>query len=723
MAREFIMGARIALQDSFSGPLRFIRDSLARATEGTNHYRDVNGRLRNEMGRFVEQAKQAERETRSLAAAAETAHSKMIGLKEAIMAIAAGEAAKKAFDWLVGGNAEMEQYQQTLNVVMRDQQKAAETLQWATKFAAQTPFEIPGVVEATVRLQSYGIEAQRTLGTIGDMAAVMGKPLMQAVEAVADAQTGELERLKEFGITKQMLIDQAAKMGAHPVNNQGQITDQVAFNAALFSLMEQRFKGGMDLQSKTFKGMLSNASDFIGTMGRQLGAPLFDKVKAGLQDTLAWAQRLKDSGQLDAWVQRVQRGAAVAWQVMTTAGGAIKEVFTSSFNVARQNVEMIAGKMRAWYAEHQPQLQRIGQLFVEAFQALQTAWAAYAVPTIDWLRNTGLPGVVDGLAKVGGWIVDVASWFIDNWGVIGPILAGLAVAWGAYGIKVLAVAGYQKAAALATKGWAAAQAALNFVMNMNPLGLIITGVGLLIGAVILLVRHWDQVSAWLSGIWQAMKDAAVSIFTGIVDWFKQWGGLILGVITGPVGMLVYLVVTYWDQIKAGAVAFWTGIVDGLTAAWTGIKSAFTTGVNFIVGLLNGLIDKMNAALSVKLPDWMGGKEFKMDIPHIPEIDGSHATGLRNVPFDGYRAELHRGERVLTAAENRRYDSALGFQQPAAQPAQPRQVHIEKLVEKVEIIAAPGDDGEALYAKFIDVFYRKARDAASILSSAEMGALL
>ncbi|MES2073873.1 MAG: hypothetical protein V4488_26200 [Pseudomonadota bacterium] len=32
------------------------------------------------------------------------------------------------------------------------------------------------------------------------------------------------------------------------------------------------------------------------------------------------------------------------------------------------------------------------------------------------------------------------------------------------------------------------------------------------------------------------------------------------------------------------------------------------------------------------------------------VDGSHADGLNYVPFDGYRAELHRGERVLTAAE-------------------------------------------------------------------------
>ena len=33
------------------------------------------------------------------------------------------------------------------------------------------------------------------------------------------------------------------------------------------------------------------------------------------------------------------------------------------------------------------------------------------------------------------------------------------------------------------------------------------------------------------------------------------------------------------------------------------------------------------------------------------INGSHANGLNYVPFDGYIAELHKGERVLTKDEN------------------------------------------------------------------------
>lgn len=41
------------------------------------------------------------------------------------------------------------------------------------------------------------------------------------------------------------------------------------------------------------------------------------------------------------------------------------------------------------------------------------------------------------------------------------------------------------------------------------------------------------------------------------------------------------------------------------------------------------------------------------------INGSHASGLSYVPFDGYIAELHKGERVLTAEENMSYNSGNG----------------------------------------------------------------
>jgi hypothetical protein len=42
------------------------------------------------------------------------------------------------------------------------------------------------------------------------------------------------------------------------------------------------------------------------------------------------------------------------------------------------------------------------------------------------------------------------------------------------------------------------------------------------------------------------------------------------------------------------------------------------------------------------------------------FDGSHAMGLDYVPFDGYIAELHKGERILTAKEAKEYGKSVSF---------------------------------------------------------------
>jgi len=49
----------------------------------------------------------------------------------------------------------------------------------------------------------------------------------------------------------------------------------------------------------------------------------------------------------------------------------------------------------------------------------------------------------------------------------------------------------------------------------------------------------------------------------------------------------------------------------------------------------------------------------LSLVSVRPVDGSHAGGLSTVPFDGYTAELHAGERVLTAFEARNYSALPG----------------------------------------------------------------
>ncbi|PKG22615.1 hypothetical protein CWS01_15905 [Niallia nealsonii] len=59
-----------------------------------------------------------------------------------------------------------------------------------------------------------------------------------------------------------MLKEQAADMGMYDVwNEREQIVELDNFNKALFALMDDRYKGGMEIQSQSFNGLISNDTD------------------------------------------------------------------------------------------------------------------------------------------------------------------------------------------------------------------------------------------------------------------------------------------------------------------------------------------------------------------------------------------------------------------------------------------------------------------------------
>lgn len=86
-----------------------------------------------------------------------------------------------------------------------------------------------------------------------------------------------------------------------------------------------------------------------------------------------------------------------------------------------------------------------------------------------------------------------------------------------------------------------------------------------------------------------------------------------------------------------------GIQKTLSPLAEQISSTIQSSASFVANHVSNTLSSALAALKPK-----NDPPAKKD----EAIDGSHAGGLAWVPFDGYRAELHRGERVLTAAQNR-----------------------------------------------------------------------
>lgn len=112
-----------------------------------------------------------------------------------------------------------------------------------------------------------------------------------------------------------------------------------------------------------------------------------------------------------------------------------------------------------------------------------------------------------------------------------------------------------------------------------------------------------------------------------------------------------LLVTYQDNLRD------LGVTVSPVAEESGIQiiKAIELGVDEtkedLMTKLNNL--KTNVAEIVReIKSSVRSAEFAAD-----SIDGSHAGGLDYVPKDGYVAQLHKGERVLTAQENKEYSGA------------------------------------------------------------------
>ncbi len=201
---------------------------------------------------------------------------------------------------------DLEGYRLQLETATKDTVKAAGIMRYAIDLANRTPFEGGELVEGAAKFEAMGMSAEQWLTRAGDMAAATNKSFDQATEALIDAQTGELERLKEFGITKAMVVAQGEKLfrKVQIVNNKGQIVNQEKFNQALISLMEDKFAGGMEKQAGTMKGLWSTVTGVTkSALAEMVGMSNDGSIRGG-----SAMERLKGSvaqlaGKLEQWQQ------------------------------------------------------------------------------------------------------------------------------------------------------------------------------------------------------------------------------------------------------------------------------------------------------------------------------------------------------------------------------------------------------------------------------------
>lgn len=155
-----------------------------------------------------------------------------------------------------------EGYNQTLKNAYGSSIKAQGAFDKIQKFAANTPYGVDELTASFIKLKNRGFDPTTAeLTKMGDLAASQNKSMDQYVEALIDAQTGEYERLKEFGIKAKTTGDMVT-FSFKGIEKQVKKTDQEAIRNAIISFGELKgVVGGMAGQATTLEGKLSNMGD------------------------------------------------------------------------------------------------------------------------------------------------------------------------------------------------------------------------------------------------------------------------------------------------------------------------------------------------------------------------------------------------------------------------------------------------------------------------------
>ena len=220
------------------------------------------------------QLKQAQKEIENLekeSRKAESGVSSSFGnMKKAVAGLAAALGAGAAGSFLFNTIKEFETLKTTLTTTAGGVEQGAAAFALLQDLAKETPNSLQQVVEAFNILAARGIKPSREeLISFANTASATGRNIVDFAEAVADAQTGQFERLKAFGIL-------VRKEGNELVVQTGEGTQRIKnisqeFVAELNRIGQVNFGGAAANQMATLGGQISNLGDQFSQLAFNIG--------------------------------------------------------------------------------------------------------------------------------------------------------------------------------------------------------------------------------------------------------------------------------------------------------------------------------------------------------------------------------------------------------------------------------------------------------------------
>lgn len=458
----------------------------------------VTGTLRKIIGGTVEYKKRLKELKEQGAATWSTIKSGVVAA-----AAAAGAAATAMVGIGVQANSSLEVAEKSFGILLNSTSAAKQMVTDLQRIAERSPFDFEGLQKSAKTLLGMGFAGSQVIPMmqiLGDAVAAVGGNTDQLegialaigqIQAKGKLSAEEVNQLAERGIPVWQLLSK--EMGKTPAELM-KLSEQGKLLSGqvlpqLLDGIRKKVGGSMDVMSDTFQYTLANIRE---TGTRELASmtkPFFNEIKEDLKGV----------------------------QSFLSSGGA-----------------------REWGARF----------------------------------SSALVSVYKGAKAVAGAVWSVSSFVANNWSVIGPVVYGIVGALTIYKTSMMAATLWTAlfgkestfaaiktatmgAAAMVASGqigiMTAAQRIFNAAVAANPVGLLITALGLLITAGVYVVQNWDTVKQKGKELWNVLVDAV------------EWG------VNKYIDYANFMLRVYkyaWDSIKFGAVSMWNGIV---TAAEWGVQ--------------------------------------------------------------------------------------------------------------------------------------------------------
>jgi hypothetical protein len=183
---------------------------------------------------------------------------------------------------VIDATSQFQKFEAVLSNTLGSSSAAQLALSQIQEFAATTPFQVDELTGAFVKLANQGFKPNiDQMRLLGDLASSTGKSFDQLAEAILDAQTGEFERLKEFGVRASVAGDQVT-FTFKGIKTQVDNTAESIQKYVLSLGAAEGVSGSMQKISNTLGGKISNVADsfnqFQITLGKLNSGVLFTFV-------------------------------------------------------------------------------------------------------------------------------------------------------------------------------------------------------------------------------------------------------------------------------------------------------------------------------------------------------------------------------------------------------------------------------------------------------------